>query len=1069
MEARPRTRGQERRTGGGARMRSAAAGVLLGAFAAVASSGALAQARTFPQEVVNTVAVRSESAFDPDPSNNVAQDRNGRDATADLSITKTLLDSGPFLVGQVVRYSIEVANAGPSAATSVQVADTPQNLEIVSVTGACSALPCTIDVLPPLGTATVEVAARIPAQGVFGNIAAVSSPDIDDPDDGNNEDDGGGGEAGLPVADISVAPERVQEDSGEALVFTIEFDVAPAVDTQVQVAWGGTADADDYTGAAGSVTVPAGERTVTIPVVPVADAVPEPDETVVATLVAGDGYMPGSAPEATGIIVDDDIALQAVDDVAETPQNVAADIDVLVNDRSGDAAPSPDEVDLTVTAAPANGSASVGEDGQVKYVPVMHYSGPDSFVYRICPAGREEGCSTATVGVTVLANRIDAVDDVAESDGSPVEIDVLANDSVTGAPLDPASLSVEAPPEHGTVECGDGLCHYQPEAGFEGEDRFTYRVCDVSVPQAVCATASVVVTVTLPEVQLRLVKQAAVRTVTNGDLVRYTITVSNVGEADARNASLFDATPAGFTYVEGSLVVSDDDGDGSVGMANPLRIDGLDLAAGGTATVSYYLRVGAGVGPGVHRNVVVARDPGGRVISNEASAEVELVGDPLFTDSLVVGSVFDDRDGNGLQASARATGVKVRGGFAPEAYVPGSTTIDRGDGPEPVPDASAPLLRGLDLGTLPGRASPAAPAGRVEVRQVLRAPEFTGDFELATAEGTRLRMDAAGSVEVERAGDVARGRNAQDIRVSREVGQVADGVEVRYVIHNEGIDERGVPGVRLATVEGLLVETDAHGRYHITGVDGGGARGRNFIVKVDPGTLPPGTVFTTPNPLVQRITPGIPVRFDFGAKLPDGELRAKGEGVAVELGEVLFAAGSAEVTEENAPLLDEIAAKIAAAGGAVVTIHAEAEGMALAFARAEAVRDALDRRLPAEIREEVRIELSTGETGMPVALAPATVELGEVLFALDSARIRPAYEPLIDRVAQRLAEAGGGTVTVVGRTDRSGGTGYNQQLGLKRARAVFEALAARLPAGVRAKLRVDVDDRPEAAGGKEGR
>src|SRR5690606_24242314 len=233
------------------------------------------------------------------------------------------------------------------------------------------------------------------------------------------------------------------------------------------------------------------------------------------------------------------------------------------------------------------------------------------------------------------------------------------------------------------------------------------------------------------------------------------------------------------------------------------------------------------------------------------------------------------------------------------------------------------------------------------------------------------------------------------IRVSREVGQVADGVEVRYVIHNEGIDERGVPGVRLATVEGLLVETDAHGRYHITGVDGGGARGRNFIVKVDPGTLPPGTVFTTPNPLVQRITPGIPVRFDFGAKLPDGELRAKGEGVAVELGEVLFAAGSAEVTEENAPLLDEIAAKIAAAGGAVVTIHAEAEGMALAFARAEAVRDALDRRLPAEIREEVRIELSTGETGMPVALAPATVELGEVLFALDSARIRPAYEPLI--------------------------------------------------------------------------
>src|SRR5690606_19134268 len=154
--------------------------------------------------------------------------------------------------------------------------------------------------------------------------------------------------------------------------------------------------------------------------------------------------------------------------------------------------------------------------------------------------------------------------------------------------------------------------------------------------------------------------------------------------------------------------------------------------------------------------------------------------------------------------------------------------------------------------------------------------------------------------------------------------------------------------------------------------------------------LPPGTGFTTPNPLVQRITPGIPVRFDFGARLPDGELRARGEGVTVELGEVLFAAGSAEVTAENAPLLDEIATRIAAAGGAVVTIHAEAEaeGMALAFARAEAVREALDGRLPAEVREAVRVELSAGEAGVPAALALATVELGEVLFALDSDRVR---------------------------------------------------------------------------------
>jgi hypothetical protein len=49
------------------------------------------------------------------------------------------------------------------------------------------------------------------------------------------------------------------------------------------------------------------------------------------------------------------------------------------------------------------------------------------------------------------------------------------------------------------------------------------------------------------------------------------------------------------------------------------------------------------------------------------------------------------------------------------------------------------------------------------------------------------------------------------------------------------------------------------------------ARGRNFIMKVDPATLPPGTGFTTPNPQVKRITQGIPARFDFGVKLPAGQ------------------------------------------------------------------------------------------------------------------------------------------------------------------------------------------------------
>lgn len=86
-------------------------------------------------------------------------------------------------------------------------------------------------------------------------------------------------------------------------------------------------------------------------------------------------------------------------------------------------------------------------------------------------------------------------------------------------------------------------------------------------------------------------------------------------------------------------------------------------------------------------------------------------------------------------------------------------------------------------------------------------------------------------------------------------------------IQDEG--ESGMPGVRLATVEGLLIETDAYGRYHIEAIKPSlWARGSNFIVKVDISSLPEGSVPTTQNPLVKRLTQGLPGLFNFGFRVP---------------------------------------------------------------------------------------------------------------------------------------------------------------------------------------------------------
>lgn len=758
----------------------------------------------------------------------------------------------------------------------------------------------------------------------------------------------------------------------------------------------------------------------------------------------------------------------AGDDDVTTPQDQPVTVPVLDNDSLGGEVPSADAVTVTIVSYPARGRVEVAEDGSVTYVPAQHYSGQDSFEYQVCAVADPEACATATVTVTTERNQLEVVDDEAESDGDAVVVDVLANDGSTGAPLDPGSLGVVDMPGNGQAQCSDGVCSYTPAAGFDGVDRFTYQVCDLSIPEPVCGSATVTLQVEQRLAQLRLVKQAPSRTVTSGDLVRYVVTATNVGDVPVRDASLLDTPAPGFTWVEGSLLVEDGDNAATVTATSPLRIDGIDVDVGETATLTYYLRVGAGVGPGVHRNVVVGRDALGRVISNEASAEVTFEGDPLFTDSLVVGTVFDDRDGDGLQASAEATGVRMRGGFAPGAYVPGTTTIDRGQGPQPVADASAPLLAGIDLGTLPGRATEAEPASTVELRQVLNSLEFTDDFELTSREGSHLRMDAEGRVQVASGGD----GSAQDLQVRRHVARVAEGVEVRYVVSNRGVDERGVPGVRLATVEGLLTETDAHGRYHIVGVPGGeGPRGRNFIIKVDPGTLPPGTEFTTPNPLVQRITPGIPVRFDFGARLPGQALTGAAGALVVELGEVLFAPGSAEIAAGHAQVVDEVAARLSDAGGGEVLIAATAADAALALARAEAVRDALAGRLEPSLRNAVQVRLEADGTGHLLTLDPdpQVLALGTVLFESGSAAIRPGYEDLLAGIAARLAEAGGGTVTVTGRTDGSGARDHNLRLGLERARAVYEAVTAQLPPEVRERVRVDIDPGPDADAGTGGR
>ncbi|WP_211250672.1 DUF7507 domain-containing protein [Arenimonas donghaensis] len=583
----------------------------------------------------------------------------------------------------------------------------------------------------------------------------------------------------------------------------------------------------------------------------------------------------------------------------------------------------------------------------------------------------------------------------------------------------------------------------------------------------VTGNAAAVVEVQADPTVIRLSKSAQPSEVRVGDLVRYQVRVENTGGGPLVDGLLVDTPPAGFTYVQDSLVVADDDGAGRLVGTFPIRVDRIDVAPGQSATISYLLRVGAGVRPGMHVNSAVLTS--GDSQSNVATAQVRLAGDPMMEESLVIGTVFDDRDGDGRQDLASLTGIHVQGGFEAGAYVAGSTVLHRDGQARPVADASAPLLRGLDVGDIEGRQSEADPASarQLVVSQLLVEPRFTSDFVLSSDQGLSLRMDAAGNTRIE-------GEPAQDSaalpQVERRVSREAGGYRVDYVVSNLGVQERGIPGVRIASVEGLLIETDPHGRYHLVGVAGGPwERGRNFILKVDTATLPPGSVATTRNPLVRRVTQGIPTRFDFGFTLPTGRVAGTEQVLEIALGNLMFPPESAELRPGHEPVVAGIVEQLQARGAGQLVITAEGGDEALAFRRARVVQQAVEAAMP-EGLDDVAVSLRTDPADPDSSLASigGSPVLGTVLFETGQAVLAPRYAALLDAVAadieQRAATGDGMLVVgIVGHADRRGSDQANTALGLRRARAVFDALAARLPPELRQRLRVDISQDPDAS------
>ncbi|MCA7026280.1 hypothetical protein K9F17_20775, partial [Stenotrophomonas acidaminiphila] len=95
--------------------------------------------------------------------------------------------------------------------------------------------------------------------------------------------------------------------------------------------------------------------------------------------------------------------------------------------------------------------------------------------------------------------------------------------------------------------------------------------------------------------------------------------------------------------------------------------------------------------------------------------------------------------------------------------------------------------------------------------------------------------------------------------------------------------------------------------------------------------------YTTDNPLLRLVTPGMPGGFVWGVKLQERSVASGARQVEMEMGEVFFAPGSAQGQPRYRQGGEPMAAKVREHPGMEVVIQAEAGSEALAVGRAAAV------------------------------------------------------------------------------------------------------------------------------------
>lgn len=228
--------------------------------------------------------------------------------------------------------------------------------------------------------------------------------------------------------------------------------------------------------------------------------------------------------------------------------------------------------------------------------------------------------------------------------------------SMPGLSCRPISLEVGA---RAFLECtGAAYAITQADAGG-GEIRLSGDAIGTSDAGVTVRASSQAATVdNLGRGGLSLEKLAGVETAMIGDLVPYTIRITNEADGVEVSARLEDVLPPGFAFSAGSARL-----DGTAvelqESGRRIRLEPVTVQPGQTRVLTLQARVGSSVQPGAHVNRVrLLSRMSGADIAPEATATVRVLADAVMQCATVLGRVFDDADQNGhMSQSAEERGL----------------------------------------------------------------------------------------------------------------------------------------------------------------------------------------------------------------------------------------------------------------------------------------------------------------------------------------------------------------------------------------------------------------------------